>query len=1002
MKKNLLYLFLLLQSVRLTAQTTFPTNGVADVRDGYFAFTNATVFSDYQTKIDKATLIIRNGVVEAVGAGLAVPKGATEVNLNGKFIYPSLIDIYSDYGMPEIKRATFNFGREQFETEKKGAFGWNQAVKAEINAEEVFLVNDKSAKDLRKVGFGTVLSHHPDGLIRGTGALLALHTGKANEVMLSGRASTHFSLDKGSSTQNYPSSPMGFIALIRQTYLDADWYARSTDRKEYNLSLEAFNKAKNLPAIFEARNRLAALRIDKMGDEFGVNYILKGVGDEYQRINELKATNCAFIIPVNFPEAFEVADPLEATLVSFEDMKHWELAPTNPAAIAKAGITFALTAQGMKNKGDFLKNIQKAIEYGLPETDALKAITFAPAQMLKAEGKVGSLKKGMSANFLITSGNLFDKETVLYDNWVQGNRYLINQMPLSDVRGVYDLTMSHQSGTFKLIINGKAESPAYNLEKTADSLKISPKATRQEDLLTLAFSLAKKNEKAGETRLSGWLGAKMMKGTGEAPDGQKFTWQAVWKSEMPADTARKDQPKKETKNALADLGKVNYPFEAFGNEAIPQTETVLFKNATVWTNEKEGVLPETDVLVKNGKIAQIGKNIPTQGAKVIDATGKHLSTGVIDEHSHMALFSINDVQTVSSEVRMADVVNSEDIDIYRQLAGGVTAAQLLHGSANCIGGQSAIVKLKWGESPDKMLVSNAPGFIKFALGENVKNGNSGNNNTQRYPQTRMGVEQAMEDAFIRAKEYQKAKAVGGTNFRKDLELEAIVEILEGKRHITCHSYVQSEINMLMKLADKMGFKVNTFTHILEGYKVADLMKKHGAGGSSFSDWWAYKFEVKDAIPHNPAILAQVGVTTAINSDDGEMARRLNQEAAKAVKYGGVSEEEAWKMVTLNPAKLLHLDDRMGSIKAGKDADLVLWTDNPLSIYAVVEKTMVDGTVYFDREKDTQKQAELRKERARLIQKMIASKQGGEPSQKPAFRKSRRWACCEDLGDVYGY
>jgi imidazolonepropionase-like amidohydrolase len=638
----------------------------------------------------------------------------------------------------------------------------------------------------------------------------------------------------------------------------------------------------------------------------------------------------------------------------------------------------------------------------LPETDALKAITFAPAQMLKAEGKVGSLKKGMSANFLITSGNLFDKETVLYDNWVQGNRYLINQMPLSDVRGVYDLTMSHQSGTFKLIINGKAESPAYNLEKTADSLKISPKATRQEDLLTLAFSLAKKNEKAGETRLSGWLGAKMMKGTGEAPDGQKFTWQAVWKSEMPADTARKDQPKKETKNALADLGKVNYPFEAFGNEAIPQTETVLFKNATVWTNEKEGVLPETDVLVKNGKIAQIGKNIPTQGAKVIDATGKHLSTGVIDEHSHMALFSINDVQTVSSEVRMADVVNSEDIDIYRQLAGGVTAAQLLHGSANCIGGQSAIVKLKWGESPDKMLVSNAPGFIKFALGENVKNGNSGNNNTQRYPQTRMGVEQAMEDAFIRAKEYQKAKAVGGTNFRKDLELEAIVEILEGKRHITCHSYVQSEINMLMKLADKMGFKVNTFTHILEGYKVADLMKKHGAGGSSFSDWWAYKFEVKDAIPHNPAILAQVGVTTAINSDDGEMARRLNQEAAKAVKYGGVSEEEAWKMVTLNPAKLLHLDDRMGSIKAGKDADLVLWTDNPLSIYAVVEKTMVDGTVYFDREKDTQKQAELRKERARLIQKMIASKQGGEPSQKPAFRKSRRWACCEDLGDVYGY
>jgi len=273
---------------------------------------------------------------------------------------------------------------------------------------------------------------------------------------------------------------------------------------------------------------------------------------------------------------------------------------------------------------------------------------------------------------------------------------------------------------------------------------------------------------------------------------------------------------------------------------------------------------------------------------------------------------------------MTDVVNSEDIDIYRQLAGGVTTAQLLHGSANCIGGQSAIIKLKWGEAPNKLLMPNMPPFIKFALGENVKQANWGDRQTVRFPQTRMGVEQVYEDYFTRAKEYglamQKSnlplKKGGITTVapRKDLELDALLEILEGKRFITCHSYVQSEINMLMKVADKYGFKVNTFTHILEGYKVADKMKAHGVNASTFSDWWAYKFEVVEAIPHNGAILHEQGVVTAFNSDDAEMARRLNQEAAKAVLFGGVSEEEALKFVTLNPAKLLHLDGQSGSIQ----------------------------------------------------------------------------------------
>jgi imidazolonepropionase-like amidohydrolase len=992
--KRITFLFLVyffsFVSPSIFAQETFPTNGVKDEREKYYAFSNATIFVDYQTKIENATLIIKNGLIEAIGANLPIPKGLTAIDLKGKIIYPSFIDLYASYGMPEVKRPQgFSFfGREQFESDKKGPYAWNQALKPEMNAEEVFSVDDKSAKEMRNLGFGSVLTHHPDGLVRGSGALLTLHTGKAQEVILNGRASAHFSLDKGSSTQAYPFSPMGFIALIRQTYMDADWYARSTDKKEMNLSLEAFNKIKGLPSIFESRNKLYTIRLDKIGEEFGIQYIIKGTGDEYQRINEIKATNAALIIPINYPDAYDVSDPLDAKLVSLDEMKHWELAPTNPAVLANNGVNFALTTNGLKSKNDFLKNIQKAIEYGLSETAALKALTFTPAQLIKAESKVGSLKKGMVANFIISAKNIFDKENVIHENWIQGNRYIINPMITNDLRGVYDLTLGNQGG-YKLTISGKMEAPTYNLEKASDSLKISPKVSVSDKLLSMSFKLAKKGQEAttGDTRLSGWLSGKNLKGSGENPDGQPFMWSANYLMPPPPDTA-KVAPKKDAPKPS--VGKVIYPFMAFGNEELPKAENILLKNATVWTNEKEGILKETDVLVQNGKIAQIGKNLNGGGAKTIDANGKHLTTGIIDEHSHIALFSINDLKTNSGQVRMMDVIDSEDIDMYRQLAGGTTSAQLLHGSANPIGGQSAIIKFKWGEAPDKLLLPNI-NFIKFALGENVKQSSAGNP-TSRYPQTRMGVEQVYEDVFTRAQEYIKARNAKSPNFRKDLEMEVIAEILEKKRFITCHSYVQSEINMLMKLAERFNFRVNTFTHILEGYKVADIMAKHGVGASSFADWWAYKMEVQDAIPQSPALMTQQGVITAINSDDAEMARRLNQEAAKSVKYGGMSEEEAWKMVTLNPAKLLHLDDRMGSVKVGKDADLVLWSDNPLSIYAVVEKSMVDGTVYFDREQDGQKQLALQKERARLIQKMIEAKSGGAPAQRPVFKRQRHFHC----------
>jgi len=971
-----------------------PTNGVQDIRPNYAAYTNATIWIDYQTKIEKATLIVRNGVVEAVGANLPAPKGAVAIDMQGKWIYPSFIDLYSDYGMPELKKGGGGgFFSEQFTSEKKGAFYWNQSIQPETQAESIFTTNYTAAQDLRKAGFGAVLTHYQDGLIRGTGALVTLRKGLENEVMLKGRASSHFSFYKGTSKQSFPASDMGGVALIRQTYIDADWYAKTTENKEHNLSLEAFQRNKDLPAIFESKNRLYSLRIEAIGKEFNANYIVKGTGDEYQRLQEIKAMGYPFILPLNFPDAYNVTDVLEASLVSFTQMKHWELAPTNAAQLAKAGVMITFTMHGLKNKTDFLTNLRKAVQYGLPEADALKALTYNPAKLLKSEKTLGLLQQGAVANFLVTSGNIFQTETTLYDNYIQGYAYPLQPTVTADVRGLYDLTMSVPQASYQFSLKGKMESPTPLIERATDTLKVSPKMTLQGNTISLSFNATKKTE-TGETRLTGWASGKNWQGTGETPQGQRITWQATYKSAVPTDSIKPITPP-----AVIEVGKVIYPFEVYGSETLPTAQTYLIKNTTVWTNEQEGVLKETDVLVSNGKITKVGKNLSEIGAKLIDGKGKHLTAGIIDEHSHIALYSINDVQTVSAEVRMADVVNSEDVDIYRQLAGGVTTSQLLHGSANCIGGQSAIIKLKWGESPNKLLFPNASKFIKFALGENPKNGNSGFGNTQRYPQTRMGVEQAIEDAFVRAKEYLEKKQKGGISFRRDLELETVGEILEGKRYITCHSYVQSEINMLIKLADKHKFKVNTFTHILEGYKVGDKMKAHGAGASSFSDWWAYKYEVQDAIPYNAAILTRLGVTTAINSDDPEMARRLNQEAAKTIKYGGLSEEEAWKTVTLNPAKLLHIDDKVGSVKVGKDADLVLWSANPLSIYATVETNMIDGTIYFDRAQDEQAQTKLREERARLIQKMLQAKQQGAPTQKPAFQKLRKWSCCADVGSL---
>ena len=422
---------------------------------------------------------------------------------------------------------------------------------------------------------------------------------------------------------------------------------------------------------------------------------------------------------------------------------------------------------------------------------------------------------------------------------------------------------------------------------------------------------------------------------------------------------------------------------AWRNSRPDQPEALVVRDATIWTSGPDGRIEGADLLVRRGRVAAVGADLEAPaGAIEIDASGKHVTPGLIDAHSHTAIQGgVNEGSNiVTAEVRIADVVQPESISIYRQLAGGLTVANMLHGSANAIGGQNGVIKLRWGAPPSELLMAEARPGIKFALGENPKQSNW-NQDERRYPQTRMGVEQVIREHFRKALDYRREwrEHEAGTGRdrvppRRDLQLEALVEILEGRRDVHSHSYRADEILMLMRVAEDLGFRIACFQHVLEGYKVADELAAHGATASTFSDWWAYKYEVIDAIPHNGAIMENRGVVVSFNSDSSELARRLNLEAAKAVRYGGLAEEEALKLVTLNPAIQLGAEEHIGSLEPGKDADFVIWSGSPLSTYSIVEQTWIDGRRYFDRAEDLELRRLVAAERDMLLKKARAKEE----------------------------
>ena len=959
-------------------------DGVKTKEHQYEAFTNGKIHAKSGI-IDNGTLLIKDGKVISVGTNVSIPENTIIHNLNGSYIYPSFVELNSSFGIKKTSRSGFSRS-SQYEPSRAGYY-WNDHILSDYNSLNDFKYNKGDAKQLRDIGFGVVNTHNPDGVHRGTSIAVALIDNQNESYrMISQKVAEHFSFSRSlRSNQSYPSSVMGSIALIRQLYYDADWYSQGVANNK-DLAIEALIENRGLPKIFDANDKLNVLRAAKLSKELNLNFIIKGSGKEYENVREIKNFNNLLIIPVNYPNAYDVSNPHLNKRLSINQLRYYNQAPANLSILEKNNINFSITSSDLTSKKSFLGNLRKAIKYGLSEKKALESLTTIPAKAIGMGNKIGAIDKGYYANFIVTSGPIFDETTIIYENWVKGQKHLINNRKIVNIDGNYNLNINNRD--YKVSLNNSQKKISTTILR--DSIKINSKISYKDNWLYLTI-FDKIKDKTSFSQISSKVDNKSeLVLTGIDFEGNGLS------SKMTFVSNNEKKKNKKTKESKVDISPITYPNVGYGLKSLPIQENIHFYNATLWTNEDEGILNNSDILVSNGEIIGIGQNLKTpSGFKRVDASNKHITSGIIDEHSHMGASSINEGgHNSSAEVSIMDVINPDDINIYRNLAGGVTTVQVLHGSANPIGGQSAIIKLKWGAQINEMFFPNADPFIKFALGENVKQSNWGGS---RFPQTRMGVEQVFIDHFDRAKEYgnkwneynslskrQKERTVKP---RYDEEMETLWEILEGKRFVTSHSYVQSEINMLMKVAEKFDFRINTFTHILEGYKVSDKMFEHGVGASTFSDWWGYKFEVNDAIPYNGAIMHNVGVTVAFNSDSAELSRRLNLEAAKAVKYGGVSEEEAWKFVTLNPAKLLHLDDKVGSLKVGKNADIVLWSGHPMSIYTKAEKTMIDGAFYFDTKTHQNKNKEIKKEKESLIKKMLnENKTGGGSSNSGPFRR----------------
>ncbi|MCC6906351.1 MAG: amidohydrolase family protein [Phycisphaerales bacterium] len=996
------------------AQPDEPSNGPPPNVPRIHALVNARIIVAPGKVIESGTIVIRDGVIDYVGAGSDVPPEARLWDLSGKTVHAGFIDLSVPVKAPAA-------------LPDSPGLHWNSHVRAQFNATDATPLDKGTIEALHKIGF-TAAQIVPDrGIFRGAAATIALREAGSDPIVHQPIGPQVIQFETGGwNSDEYPGSLIGAVALVRQTLIDAEWYRHCVEMYRLNpINIEAPAPADALyalrfvvrqrqqPVLFNTESELDLFRAARLSEEFDLNLMVRGSGAEYLRLGDVLETNLPIILPINFPKAPKIEAIEDADSIDLRTMMQWEQAPTNPRRLIQGGATVALTTDTLRSRDKFLENLRQAIKEGLTEDEALAALTTTPARMLLLDKVMGRIQQGAIAHLAVIegTGELFGEDRTVTELWVSGDRIEMKAQAAVDPLGTWTVDFGGEiEQTINLLITGKKESPEVQLQIGENKTKAKAVSWRVE---RLSFVLpGHLFERSGWEQYSAIVEGGSMRGVTRTASGEETNWtatrQAPEENEQaePAEPEQGDdedaaeappeQPQGEAGEADEQAEKAKQdeyekapedyptPLGAFGLlEPQPRPAAVLVRHATVWTSAEAGILENMDVLVRDGRIAQIGRDLAAPAdAVVIDATGKHLTAGLIDCHSHTGIDrgSINEgTQAITAEVRIEDAISPDDIDWYWQLAGGLTVVNQLHGSANPIGGQNSVVKIRWGQRAERFRFEGAKSGIKFALGENVKQANWGDNYTSRYPQSRMGVESLIRSAFLAARDYIDAwdrfnsgAATKAPAYppRRDLELEALAEILKGDRLVHCHSYRQDEILMLIRVADEFGFRIGTFQHVLEGYKVASEIAEHGAGASCFSDWWAYKFEVYDAIPHDGAIMHNAGVVVSFNSDSDELARRMNTEAAKAVRYGGLDPAEALKFVTINPAIQLAIDDRVGSIEVGKDADFVIWSGPPLDTFTRCEQTWIDGRPMFTLESDAQLRQVAQSERQRLIQKIL--------------------------------
>ncbi|MFM1822576.1 MAG: hypothetical protein RI967_842 [Planctomycetota bacterium] len=1096
-----------------------PVNGMRPADPARHALVGATVIVAPGVTLEKATVVIRDGVIEAIGADVTPPAGYRVFDFSGKTIFPAFIEPALVTDSAEAAAAALR---------APGAH-WNASITPEVHARDL-AVPDATVDALRAQGFVIASVVPKDGIVRGTSEVRLLvkpSEGVAGRdiggrtMQAIGPRRFDFSRSGGQTPgtaptaprgeRSYPSSLMGAYALLRQTLADARWRAECAKVPGAVVPPEDLNALDALlplvsgrqSLLVDAGDELEAARFIRLArDEMpSAPLVVLGSGLEFRAQDELLAllaeSGAPILVPIDFPQVPDLVSPTASESISLRDLMTWRYAPTNPKRLVAGGANLALTTHRMQDVGSFRRKLADAIAHGLSKDEALAALTTAPARILGIDARAGTLEKGKLANLVVSAGDPFDADSKYEAVFVAGapvvlppetpvlasGRFTVESLEPARARVAAGLVVEidPKSSSIKFAWTPEvdptaakedAEEGAAPVANPDTDAKPDGEATRDSDGEKPAeTTAAARRTSVADGRAAGMIDGKALGLEGEirfsiAGSGERATMTVETTAgerhafalarAKPADdgVAKERDPKteptqeegakanadattdgsapsgedasggrrgrgrgargeggkddaKDGKGADSDDDRTNlwkdrlpFPFGEYGRTTPPLSGTVLVKDATIWTLGAQGTIEGGDMLVVDGRIAAVAEEIAApEGATVIDGRGRHVTPGLIDCHSHTGISGgVNEgTQASTAEVTIGDVVDPTDINWYRQLAGGLVAANQLHGSANPIGGRNSVVKIRWGAGADGFRIDGAPAGIKFALGENVVRSQS------RYPNTRMGVATFIEDSFLAAREYRaRQQAYAALDDaarartlppRPDLELETLAEILEGTRLVHCHSYRQDEILMLIRLADRLGFRIGTFQHVLEGYKVAPEIAAHGAGASSFSDWWAYKIEVMDAIPWNGAMLEKAGVLVSFNSDSDELARRMNMEAAKAVRYGNLAPEEALKFVTLNPAKQLGIDARTGSLEPGKDADFVLWNGDPLSAFTRCEETWIDGERRYSRAEEAELRAATIAARGALIAKATAGadrgRQAGGPSASGEGFRGRR-------------